>query len=44
LQAEFLKPVPVTAKNLDMVVKAGWIMKADLCKGVDSAKGPAACK
>jgi D-xylose transport system substrate-binding protein len=44
LQAEFLKPVPVTAKNLDMVVKAGWIKKADLCKGVDSAKGPAACK
>ena len=44
LQAEFLKPVPVTAKNLDLVVKAGWITKADLCKGVDAAKGPAACK
>jgi D-xylose transport system substrate-binding protein len=44
LQAEFLKPIPVTAKNLDLVVKAGWIKKADLCKGVDSAKGPAACK
>ena len=44
LQAQFLKPVPITAKNLDLVVKAGWITKADLCKGVDAAKGPAACK
>jgi D-xylose transport system substrate-binding protein len=44
LQAQFLKPVPVTAKNLDLVVKAGWIKKDDLCKGVDGAKGPAACK
>ncbi|WP_310568069.1 D-xylose ABC transporter substrate-binding protein [Hydrogenophaga sp.] len=44
LQAQFLKPVPVTAQNLDLVVKAGWIKKDDLCKGVDAAKGPAACK
>ena len=44
LQAQFLKPVPVTLKNLDLVVKAGWIKKEDLCKGVDGAKGPAACK
>ncbi|MDP3651412.1 MAG: D-xylose ABC transporter substrate-binding protein [Rhodoferax sp.] len=44
LQAQFLKPVPVSAKNLDLVVKAGWIAKDDLCKGVDAAKGPAACK
>ena len=44
LEAKFLKPVPITAKNLDVVVKAGWISKDDLCKGVDSATGPAACK
>lgn len=44
LQAQFLKPVPVTAKNLDVVVKAGWIQKDALCKGVDAAKAPAACK
>ena len=44
LQAQFLKPVAITAKNLDVVVKAGWIKKEDLCKGVDAAKGPAACK
>ncbi|KQO24624.1 sugar ABC transporter substrate-binding protein [Acidovorax sp. Leaf76] len=44
LQAQFLKPVPITAKNLDLVVKAGWIQKDALCKGVDAANAPAACK
>ena len=44
LEAQFLKPIPVTAANLDLVVKAGWIKKEDLCKGVDAAKAPAACK
>jgi D-xylose transport system substrate-binding protein len=29
---------------LDTVLKAGWIKKDALCKGVDAAKGPAACK
>ena len=44
MQAQFLKPVPISAANLDMVVKAGWIKKDDLCKGVNAASGPAACK
>jgi D-xylose transport system substrate-binding protein len=44
LQAQFLKPVAITAKNLDVVVKAGWIQKEALCRGVDAAKAPAACK
>ncbi len=44
LQAQFLKPLPVTSANLDAVVKAGWIKKDDLCKGVDKATAPAACK
>ena len=44
LQAQFLKPVPITAKNLDLVVKAGWIKKEELCKGVQGAGAPAACK
>jgi D-xylose transport system substrate-binding protein len=44
LQAQFLKPVPITAKNLDVVVKAGWIKKEELCKGVQGASAPAACK
>ncbi len=44
LDAQFLKPVPVTQDNLDVVVKAGWIKKDALCKGVAGDKAPAACK
>jgi D-xylose transport system substrate-binding protein len=44
MDAKFLKPVPITRANLDTVVKAGWITKDNLCKGVDAAKAPAACK
>ena len=44
MQAQFLKPVPISAGNLEVVVKAGWIKKDDLCKGVNAASGPAACK
>lgn len=39
-----LKPVPITSENLDMVIKAGWVSKAQLCRGVNAAKAPAACK
>ncbi|MDO8774043.1 MAG: D-xylose ABC transporter substrate-binding protein [Burkholderiaceae bacterium] len=42
LQAQFLKPVPITRDNLDLVVKAGWIKKEELCKGVTG--DVAACK
>ncbi len=44
LDSKFLKPVPITRANLDTVVKAGWISKDNLCRGVDAAKAPAACK
>jgi len=44
LQSKFLKPVPVTKDNLDVVVKANWITKDNLCKGVSPDKAPAACK
>lgn len=44
LESQFLKPVPITRDNLDVVVKAGWIKKEDLCKGVAPDKAPAACK
>ncbi len=44
LDAQFLKPIAITSKNLDDVVKAGWIKKEVLCKGVDKANAPAACK
>jgi D-xylose transport system substrate-binding protein len=39
-----LKPVPITSENLDLVIKAGWVSKAQLCRGVNAAKAPAACK
>ncbi len=41
LWAEFLKPVPITADNLDVVVDAGWISEDELCQGVQN--GPAPC-
>jgi D-xylose transport system substrate-binding protein len=44
LDAQFLKPVPITRDNLDVVLKAGWITKESLCKGVSGADAPAACK
>ena len=43
LKSIFLKPIPVTAANLDVVLKAGYIKKDALCKGVDAAK-VAVCK
>jgi D-xylose transport system substrate-binding protein len=44
LDSKFLKPVAITRANLDTVVKAGWITKDNLCRGVDAAKAPSACK
>jgi D-xylose transport system substrate-binding protein len=44
LDSKFLKPVAVTSTNLDAVVKAGWITKDNLCRGVNAAQAPAACK
>jgi len=44
LSSRLLTPVPITRDNLDVVVKAGWIKKDELCKGVQAASAPAACK
>lgn len=33
MNAEFLKPVPITKDNLNVVIDAGWITKADACEG-----------
>jgi D-xylose transport system substrate-binding protein len=44
LESRFLKPVPITRDNLDLVIKAGWITKDELCKGVSGDKVAAACK
>jgi D-xylose transport system substrate-binding protein len=30
----FLKPVPITKDNLDVVIDAGWIKKDEVCQGV----------
>jgi D-xylose transport system substrate-binding protein len=39
-----LQPTPLTADTLQTAIDAGQISKADLCKGVDPATAPAACK
>ena len=39
-----LQPTPLTAENLQLAIDAKQITKADLCKGVDAATAPAACK
>ena len=39
-----LQPTPLTAENLQVAVEAGRISKEDLCKGVDAATAPEACK
>ncbi len=44
LSSRLLTPVPITRDNLDVIVKAGWIKKDELCKGVTAASAPAACK
>ncbi|AVO38973.1 D-xylose ABC transporter substrate-binding protein [Pukyongiella litopenaei] len=41
LNAVFLKPVPITAENLDAVVDAGWITTEALCQGISG--GPSPC-
>ena len=30
----FLKPIPITKDNLDVVIDAGWIKKDEVCQGV----------
>ncbi|MEO5688570.1 MAG: D-xylose ABC transporter substrate-binding protein [Burkholderiaceae bacterium] len=44
LDSKFLTPVAITKANLEAVVKAGWITKDNLCRGVNPAQAPAACK
>src|SRR6476660_3365279 len=39
-----LQPTPITADNLQVVLDGGQITRAELCKGVDASKAPAACK
>ena len=39
-----LQPTPLLAGDLQKAIDGGQISKADLCKGVDAATAPAACK
>ncbi|AJD42125.1 D-xylose ABC transporter substrate-binding protein [Rhizobium sp. SEMIA 4085] len=34
MQSVFLKPLPITKDNLNVVIDAGWISKAEACQGV----------
>jgi D-xylose transport system substrate-binding protein len=42
--SRLLKPIPITRDNLDVVIKAGWATKQQVCAAVTPAKAPAACK
>ncbi len=44
VQSFILQPTPLTAETLQVAIDAGQITKEDLCKGVDAATAPAACK
>jgi D-xylose transport system substrate-binding protein len=39
-----LQPTPLTADNLQLAIDGKQITKDELCKGVDAATAPAACK
>jgi D-xylose transport system substrate-binding protein len=39
-----LKPQPVTAENLNLILEANWLTKDVLCEGVEPATAPDACK
>src|SRR5665213_1307238 len=38
MHSVFLKPVPITRDNLNVVIDAGWISKAEVCQGVPAGK------
>jgi D-xylose transport system substrate-binding protein len=44
MDSKFLKPIAITKDNLDVVIKANWITKDEVCKGVAKESAPAACK
>ncbi|PST19503.1 D-xylose ABC transporter substrate-binding protein [Rhizobium sp. JAB6] len=43
MKSVFLTPIPITKDNLNVVIDAGWISKAEACQGV-KAGSVAACK
>jgi len=43
VDAILLRPVPITQKDLGVVIDAGWITRESICRGVEAA-GPPACR
>jgi D-xylose transport system substrate-binding protein len=43
MTAIFLKPIPITKDNLNVVIEAGWIKKDEVCQGV-KAGSVSVCK
>lgn len=41
MTALFLRPVPITRENLNVVIDAGWATKAAVCQGVPAGRAPA---
>ncbi len=41
VEAKLLTPYAITKKNLDIVIKGGWISKAEACNGVKKGTVPA---
>lgn len=44
MESKFLTPIPITKDNLDVVIKAKWATKEQVCANVDAASAPKACK
>ncbi|MEP4547761.1 MAG: D-xylose ABC transporter substrate-binding protein [Saccharospirillum sp.] len=38
MNAIFLKPLPITENNLDVVIDAGWVTKETVCQGVSAGR------
>jgi D-xylose transport system substrate-binding protein len=44
MESKFLTPIAITKDNLDVVIKAKWATKEQVCANVDAASAPKACK
>jgi D-xylose transport system substrate-binding protein len=44
IPALLVKPRAITKDNLNVALEEGWTTKADLCRDVDPAKAPPACR
>jgi D-xylose transport system substrate-binding protein len=44
MQSILIKPQPITADKLDVVIASGWVSKDVVCRGVAKSGGPLACK